>query len=71
MEELAEEAETPEDGIRRKDLDGDVEDTEDGIMNPSNDLKRAYMLVYGIWSPRMACLFDICVTDGNQPSDWK
>ena len=71
MEELAEEADPPEDGIRRKYLDGDVEDTEDGITNPSKELKHAYMLVHGIWSPCMACPVDICVTDGNQPSYWK
>ena len=38
------------------------------MCGPSDDRKRADMLVRNVWSNRTDCLVDFVVTDPNQPS---
>ena len=63
-----EEAEAPEAKRRFNALDGDGEEKEEAVCGPSDDRKRADMLVRNVWSNRTDCLVDFVVTDPNQPS---
>jgi hypothetical protein len=58
----------PEPPRRRNALDGDGEEKEEAVCAPSEDNRRADLLVRGCWSPNTDCLVDFVVTDVNQPS---
>ena len=58
----------PEPPRRRNALDGDGEEKEEAVCAPSEDNRRADLLVRGCWSPNMDCLLDFVVTDVNQLS---
>jgi hypothetical protein len=67
-EEEAEASPPPEAERRKHALDGDGEEKVEAVVSPSDDQKRADLLVRGVWSPRTDCLVDFVVTDVNQPS---
>ena len=65
-----EEAEAPEAKRRFNALDGDGEEKEEAVWGPSENCKRADMLVRNVWSNRKDCLVEFVVTDPNQSSYW-
>ena len=58
----------PEQPWQRNALNSDGEEKEDAVAAPSENSRRADLLVCGCWSPKTDCWIDFVMTDINHPS---